>query len=1173
MLKRKIGILLLIACLVLASIPITLGSNPTSQVVYVARDGSGDFNCDGKADQVEINAALKFVVENPSYTTVHLKGPATYTITDSILVGKNTIFEGDSSAVVKLIDNAQAVGDWPINKPLIGQISKTSSDIGTLIIRGFEIDGNHDNNHDGEYGVPRGKGYYNHIMIWYDNIEVYDMYMHDGHGDGLTVFYSKSVKYHDNRIYLLGHDGLFVMKSENVEAYNNRITCRTNSALRAWNTNHVKFHDNNIDGISGSGGPGIQIQKGLTDISYPMNDIEIYNNTIHTTLGPGIWLYASGGPYPINDAKDVHIHHNIFYNAGTNPNRDWVGGIVTSGFYDTLIENNVFDSNYHAAVAIMAPSSLPTDTGYKVNLHNNIITNTRLRKYQPSGTGYGLINYLPETHTFISDYNDMYNNEVGDYKNAKSTTDIHADPLFADQKNHDYHLKSLAGRWNGNTWVKDSVNSPCIDAGYPNSDYSKEPEDNGNRINIGRYGNTVYASLSGGALPVESAPVMSPIGDRSVNEGDTLSFTVKAEDSDGDLLTYSASNMPSGTHLNSGTGFFTWTPEEGQSGTYNVEFTVSDGKFTDSESITITVVKAGNVVPPVSLVHDNRLREASPDTVFADVTYMDVGGRDGVGSYRDVMWFDLSEYEETDKVEKATLSLFWYYPEDMVRNQDTIVEIYRPEKWDPNSVTWNNKDASTPWKNPGGDWFDLNGQTQGSVPYATITIDGNQVPDNQYYELDVTELVKEYLSGELENTGFLIKARTESDNYVAFYSSDGENEDQRPELDINIEPAGNIYPANVSDNRLREASPDTVFADVTYMDVGGRDGVGSYRDVMWFDLSEYEETDKVEKATLSLFWYYPEDMVRNQDTIVEIYRPEKWDPNSVTWNNKDASTPWKNPGGDWFDLNGQTQGSVPYATITIDGNQVPDNQYYELDVTELVKEYLRGEFENTGFLIKARTESNNYVAFYSSDGENEDQRPKLVVTKKATLTSPVDNRLREASRDSFFADTPYLDIGGIPGVGRYRDIIKFNLSEYEGTETIEKATLSLFWYYPEDKVRRQDTIVEVYRPEKWDPNSVTWNNRDSETPWQNPGGDWFDLNGETQGSVPYTTSKIDQNKVPDNQYYELEVTELVQEYVNGEYENTGFLLKACVENDNYIAFYSGEWGDENQRPKLEIVYS
>jgi len=48
------------------------------------------------------------------------------------------------------------------------------------------------------------------------------------------------------------------------------------------------------------------------------------------------------------------------------------------------------------------------------------------------------------------------------------------------------------------------------------------------------------------------------------------------------------------------------------------------------------------------------------------------------------------------------------------------------------------------------------------------------------------------------------------------------------------------------------------------------------------------------------------------------------------------------------------QGNTPYTTITINGDQIPDNRYYELDVTKLIQEYANGKSENTGFLIKTR---------------------------------------------------------------------------------------------------------------------------------------------------------------------------------------------------------------------------
>lgn len=73
---------------------------------------------------------------------------------------------------------------------------------------------------------------------------------------------------------------------------------------------------------------------------------------------------------------------------------------------------------------------------------------------------------------------------------------IAKDPCFADAASGDFHLKSAAGRWNGATWVKDTMTSPCIDAGEASAAYANEPSPNGNRANMGAYGNTAEASKS-----------------------------------------------------------------------------------------------------------------------------------------------------------------------------------------------------------------------------------------------------------------------------------------------------------------------------------------------------------------------------------------------------------------------------------------------------------------------------------------------------------------------------------------------------------------------------------------------------------------------------------------------------------------------------------------------------
>ena len=95
--------------------------------------------------------------------------------------------------------------------------------------------------------------------------------------------------------------------------------------------------------------------------------------------------------------------------------------------------------------------------------------------------------------------------------------------------------------------------------------------------------------LKAGTPAQNPGPVLDPIGDKTVNEGQALNFTVSASDPDNDPLTYTTTAMPSEASFNTTTRQFTWTPSFTQSGTYTLIFKVSDGSLEDSEAITITV--------------------------------------------------------------------------------------------------------------------------------------------------------------------------------------------------------------------------------------------------------------------------------------------------------------------------------------------------------------------------------------------------------------------------------------------------------------------------------------------------------------------------------------------------------------------------------------------------------
>ncbi len=887
----------------------------------------------------------------------------------------------------------------------------------------------------------------------------------------------------------------------------------------------------------------------------------------------------------------------------------------------------------------------------------------------------------------------------------------------------------------------------------PNAAWLVKTDINGNMTWDKRFGGGYETDVSGSANSVQ----------QTSDEGYIIAVTISPSDGAPNTDVWLIKVDSNGNHQ--------WTKKfggtEGESAS-SVQQTSDGGYIIAGHTFSYGAGSADawliKVAPDISTIssmaptHDNRLRQSSPNTVFSSTNYLDIG-RLGTTSYRDVIWFDLSGYDPTDTISKATLSLYWYYPPGATSTSDTIVEIYRPVEWSPQYVTWNSRMSGTPWATAGGNWVDKNGVAQGTTPYASVTFPAGTVQEHKYYEFDVTQLVQEYVTG-TNNTGFFLKAKTEGDNYIAFYSSEWPNADQRPKLTITSVPVdnppvaeagsgqvttiGSVVTFNGSastddqgintyswdfdvgdgistdatgitaatsyaaagyytvtltitdtggqsssdtlhvvvsrptttatytpdyDNRLRQSSPNTVLSTSNYIDIG-RLGTTSYRDVMWFDLSGYNSTDRISKATLSLYWYYPPGATRTSDTVVEVYSPLEWSPQYVTWNSRMSGIHmlWYTPGGSWYDKNGVEQGTTPYASVTFPAGTVPDNKYYEFDVTELVNKYVNGwgPIKNTGFFLKAKTEGNNYIAFYSSEWQNADQRPKLTVTSvpadnlpvaeagpdqvttigsvvtfnggastddkgivsyswdfddadgittdgigkivnttytaagtytvtltvtdtvgqtnsdklrvqvvvsrpenTATYTPDYDNRLRQSSPNTVLSSSNYLDIGKL-GTTSYRDVMWFDLSGYNSTDTIFKATLSLYWYYPPSTTRTSDTVVEIYRPVNWDPQYVTWNSRMSGTPWATAGGNWFDKNGVAQGSTPYASVTFPAGTVPDNKYYEFDVTQLVKEYVTGT-NNTGFLLKAQTESNNYIAFYSSEWPNVDQRPKLTIT--
>jgi Disaggregatase related/Pectate lyase superfamily protein len=390
------------------------------KTVYVSGDGSGDFNCDGKDDHIEINKALAYQIENPEHS-VYFKGKFKYTIDSPLQIGNNVILEGDPTACITIKNG----NTWGRDTPLIQQKSPSQSNPSKIIIRDFEIDGNY----AGNSNKPRGNSYHTLMWLYYSDVEVCNMYLHDSHNDGLKIQYSNNVHFHDNRVYKLGHEAMYCLTCNNVISENNNIRTMTNTATRIRNTNHVIIRNNEVWTVfeEDAGGPGFQIER----TSGLMNDIEVYGNNIHDTYGPGIWLIgANDSPYTRDQVHGVHIHDNTFSRCGTHKTYDWLAGIITSGFYDTLIENNVFEGNYGAGVLIKNAFGLPaggTSGKYNTIVRNNEITGTI--KMKCGNGGQGIRNETPSTHTVTSEGNYIYENVGGAYYNVSSNNDYLYPPV------------------------------------------------------------------------------------------------------------------------------------------------------------------------------------------------------------------------------------------------------------------------------------------------------------------------------------------------------------------------------------------------------------------------------------------------------------------------------------------------------------------------------------------------------------------------------------------------------------------------------------------------------------------------------------------------------------------------------------------------------------------------
>lgn len=517
----------------------TIGGNVSSNTINITvTGGGGNYECDGIDDEVQINQAIADVASSGNGGIVHI-GDGIFTISNPIeIVSENIILEGNgmNNTTIKLVDEAdwgeiQGQGDsakYIDADPII----RNSNAFHNISVRNLKIDGNKYNQHythptRGWILVPDGTANYPGIEVTSQNerasnILISNVYVYENNVDAFIINNADNIIIENNKTLRIGHSATYFLDPVNLLVENNNITISANSGIRWYDGNHIIVRNNFIQGDPGKDGNSnfaIEVTSGQT--SRILDDLLIENNLMRFTASAAIALDAKKP----SQATDTVIRNNIIYqcgNVGTWVSRRETGAINLKNFTNTLIENNTIVNTIGSAIRLGGNVGFNDEwdevLGTTAIIHNNIITNSIDDDSMSQETSaYGI--EIADGHSAICTYNNVWNNHSGNYKGCNpGTGSVSENPKFknivlgtnfnnTNDENADFHLKSTIGRWNEATsnWEVDIELSGSINAGDLSSTYSNEVNPNGNRINLGAYGNTEYASKGNSAPPITIA--------------------------------------------------------------------------------------------------------------------------------------------------------------------------------------------------------------------------------------------------------------------------------------------------------------------------------------------------------------------------------------------------------------------------------------------------------------------------------------------------------------------------------------------------------------------------------------------------------------------------------------------------------------------------------------------
>ena len=660
---------------------LSLAYKSNAQTITATRleGGTTNYSCDGIGDQVQINQAMEYVKASGGIVNL---SEGTFVIDGNIYFsGDNTTLEGAgmNQTIIKLVDSAgwdyyakNSSDEWELIRGG-AMIENKAEAMNHLTIKDLKIDGNKYNQwlYDPQTGdtirdkrngshVFDGQGHYGTAnFVARDgsyapltNLLFSNVYIYESTDDGFAVYNCKDVVVENCKGVRGGHSFVYINNPIGLTIKNCDIMVTANSGIRWYDGNHILVRNNHIYGEPSKTGNSnfcIEVTSGWTGTV--CDDMIFENNRFKFTAGAAIALDAKTQ----KEAKNTIIRNNIILqcgNTGTSENQRETGGINIKNFTNTLIENNTIVNCIGGGIRIGDSTGFNTEwdyeTGITAIIKNNIITNSIKGNELVGSYGYG-IDIIGSSNSAICTFNNVWNNESGGYRGCEpGIGSMSVNPIFnsvaigtnfwdTNDESADLHLKSESGRWNSisKSWETDLETSLSINAGNPSSIYSNELSPNGNRINMGAYGNTVEASQGTKSPPISDAGADQFKRDTDGNSIEYITLDGSGSSDNGTITSYSWSK--DGVEIATG---IKPTAVEFALGKSVVVLTVTDNEgLVSSDQVEITVQSAGgNLVPIADAGKDVTVME---DESGNKIVVLDgSGSSDSDGNIVDYSWME-----------------------------------------------------------------------------------------------------------------------------------------------------------------------------------------------------------------------------------------------------------------------------------------------------------------------------------------------------------------------------------------------------------------------------------------------------------------------------------------------------------------------------------------------------